>query len=66
VSYLQAIVIGLFQGVTELFAISSLGHSVRVAAYFAVRFLVRFFETRNFMPFAIYCLVGGRSIPRFT
>jgi undecaprenyl-diphosphatase len=30
VSYLQAIVIGLFQGVTELFPISSLGHSVLI------------------------------------
>lgn len=31
-SYLQAIVIGLLQGVTELFPISSLGHSVLVPA----------------------------------
>ena len=31
-SYLQAIVIGLLQGVTELFPISSLGHSVVVPA----------------------------------
>lgn len=30
-----------------------------VAAYVAVRFLVRFFETRNLLPFAIYCLVAG-------
>lgn len=30
ISYLQAIVIGLLQGVTELFPISSLGHSVLV------------------------------------
>src|SRR5258708_35932244 len=29
-SYLQAIVIGILQGVTELFPISSLGHSVLV------------------------------------
>jgi undecaprenyl-diphosphatase len=37
-----------------------------VAAYFAVRFLMRFFETQNLMPFAIYCLVfGGLSIIRF-
>ena len=28
ISYFQAIVIGLLQGVTELFPISSLGHSV--------------------------------------
>jgi undecaprenyl-diphosphatase len=37
-----------------------------VAAYIAVRFLMRFFETQNLMPFAIYCLVfGGLSIIRF-
>jgi undecaprenyl-diphosphatase len=37
-----------------------------VSAYIAVRFLMRFFETRNLMPFAIYCLVfGGASIIRF-
>src|SRR3954470_20444965 len=29
-SYLQAIVIGILQGITELFPISSLGHSVLV------------------------------------
>jgi undecaprenyl-diphosphatase len=32
-TYLQAIVIGLLQGVTELFPISSLGHSVLVPAW---------------------------------
>jgi len=32
-SYLQAIVIGLLQGITELFPISSLGHSVLVPAW---------------------------------
>src|SRR2546421_12309910 len=32
-SYLQAIVIGLLQGVTELFPISSLGHSVLVPGW---------------------------------
>jgi undecaprenyl-diphosphatase len=32
-TYLQAIVIGLFQGVSELFPISSLGHSVLVPAW---------------------------------
>ena len=37
-----------------------------LAAYVAVRFLMRFFETQNLMPFAIYCLVfGGISIIRF-
>jgi undecaprenyl-diphosphatase len=33
VSYLQAIVIALFQGVTELFPVSSLGHSVLLPAW---------------------------------
>ena len=33
-SYLQAIIIGLFQGVTELFPISSLGHSVLIPEWF--------------------------------
>ena len=37
-----------------------------VAAFFAVHFLVRFFQTRNLLPFAIYCLLaGGISIIRF-
>lgn len=29
------------------------------AAYFSVKFLDRYFRTRNLMPFAIYCLVFG-------
>src|SRR3979411_2890441 len=33
ISYFQAIVIGLLQGVTELFTLSSLGHSVLVPAW---------------------------------
>src|SRR6478609_1054910 len=32
-SYLQAIVIGILQGITELFPISSLGHSVLLPAF---------------------------------
>jgi undecaprenyl-diphosphatase len=39
-SYLQAIVIGLLQGVTELFPVSSLGHSVLVPAVFGWHNLV--------------------------
>jgi undecaprenyl-diphosphatase len=36
------------------------------AAFVSVRFLVRFFATRNLMPFAIYCLIaGGISVIRF-
>lgn len=30
-----------------------------VAAYAAVRFLTRYFETRTLLPFAVYCLVAG-------
>ncbi|MET8957476.1 undecaprenyl-diphosphate phosphatase [Streptomyces sp. NPDC004129] len=30
-----------------------------VAAYFATRFLVRYFENRTLIPFAIYCSVAG-------
>ncbi len=37
-----------------------------IAAYISVRFLMRFFETRNLLPFAVYCLVfGGLSVIRF-
>jgi undecaprenyl-diphosphatase len=37
-----------------------------VCAYLSVRFLTRFFESRNLIPFAIYCLVfGAASIVRF-
>ncbi len=32
-TYLQAIILGLFQGVTELFPVSSLGHSVLIPAW---------------------------------
>jgi undecaprenyl-diphosphatase len=40
VSYFQAIVIGLLQGATELFPVSSLGHSVLVPAVFGWHNLV--------------------------
>jgi undecaprenyl-diphosphatase len=37
-----------------------------IAAYGAVRFLTRFFQTRTLTPFAVYCLVAGLiSIIRF-
>jgi undecaprenyl-diphosphatase len=37
-----------------------------ITAYFSVRFLVRYFETRTLTPFAIYCLaVGAVSLVRF-
>jgi undecaprenyl-diphosphatase len=37
-----------------------------IAAYLSVRFLVRYFQTRTLIPFAIYCLVFGiLSMARF-
>jgi undecaprenyl-diphosphatase len=37
-----------------------------LAAYASVRFLVRFFQTRNLIPFAIYCVAAGAiSMIRF-
>ncbi|MCX4093929.1 undecaprenyl-diphosphate phosphatase [Nocardia sp. alder85J] len=37
-----------------------------LAAWFAVRFLERFFKTRTLLPFAVYCLIAGLlSIVRF-
>ena len=33
-----------------------------VGAYFSVRFLVRYFETRTLTPFAIYCVVFGLAM----
>jgi undecaprenyl-diphosphatase len=30
-----------------------------ITAFFSVRFLMRFFETRTLVPFAVYCLVAG-------
>lgn len=37
-----------------------------LAASFSVRFLLRFFQTRNLMPFAVYCLAAGLiSVVRF-
>ena len=38
-----------------------------VTAYFTLRFLVRYFETRTLTPFAVYCLIAGAaSLIRFT
>ena len=37
-----------------------------LAAYFSVRFLVRYFENHSLRPFALYCLIfGGVSLVRF-
>ena len=37
-----------------------------VTAYFCVRYLVRYFQTRTLTPFAIYCVIAGiASVIRF-
>jgi undecaprenyl pyrophosphate phosphatase UppP len=64
ISYLQAIVLGLIQGIAEPFPISSLGHAVIVpkaafTTYIAVKFLLRFFQTNRLTPFGVYCIVAG-------
>lgn len=41
ITYLQAIILGLVQGVTELFPVSSLGHSVLIANLFGWHNLLR-------------------------
>src|SRR6195256_2678821 len=41
ISYFQAILIGVLQGVTELFPVSSLGHSVLVPAWLGWDTLVK-------------------------
>ncbi len=43
-------------GVGEAFAGAV---AAAVSAYFSIRFLVRYFETRSLKPFAIYCVVAG-------
>jgi len=62
-TYPEAVVVGALQGVTELFPVSSLGHSVLLpallGAYLAVRLLTRYFETRTLTPFAVYCAAAG-------
>jgi undecaprenyl-diphosphatase len=32
-----------------------------VTAYLAIRFLMRFFETRTLVPFAVYCVAAGAA-----
>lgn len=44
-------------GVRGQALVGSLGSAI--TAYFAVRFLMRFFETRTLTPFAVYCFTAG-------
>jgi len=56
ISYFQAVVIGLLQGVTELFPVSSLGHSVLLPKLFGWDSLVRY-QSQTESPFLAF-LVG--------
>ena len=70
-SFLLATPIILGAGVYKLPDLAgSLGNGIRgevlvgsiaagFAAYFSVKFLTRYFQTRTLMPFAIYCLIVG-------
>jgi undecaprenyl pyrophosphate phosphatase UppP len=67
-SYQDAILIGATQILALLAGISRSGVTMAggLAAYLPVRFLVRWFQTRTLIPFAIYCLAFGLlSILRF-
>ncbi len=56
ISYFQSIVIGLLQGVTELFPVSSLGHSVLIPKLFGWNDLVKF-QSQSESPYLAF-LVG--------
>ncbi|MGN8200239.1 undecaprenyl-diphosphate phosphatase [Salinisphaera sp. RV14] len=47
------------RGLTGLGPAAVGGICAAVTAYFSVRFLVKYFETRTLTPFAIYCMVAG-------
>jgi undecaprenyl-diphosphatase len=80
ISYRDSLYIGLLQILALFPGISRAGITMSgagqvlvgslicgIAAYFTVRFLVRYFETRTLTPFAVYCLVaGGASLVCFT
>jgi undecaprenyl-diphosphatase len=55
VSWLQAVVLALLQGVTELFPISSLGHTILLTALFGWTELQ---NSPNFLPFIVLFHVG--------
>ena len=56
ITYLQAIILGLLQGVTELFPISSLGHSVLIAYLFGWHNLLKA-ETANESGFLAFLVI---------
>jgi undecaprenyl-diphosphatase len=64
-SYFRAIVIGLFQGVTELFPVSSLGHSVLIAALLGWTDLVKAQSGDSFFLAFLVALHVGTALALF-
>lgn len=64
-SYFRAIFIGLFQGVTELFPVSSLGHSVLIAALLGWTDLVKAQSDESFFLAFLVALHVGTAIALF-
>ncbi|MCZ1003830.1 hypothetical protein O1M63_47210 [Streptomyces mirabilis] len=61
----QAMAIGVAHGLRGPLLAGSL--AAFVAAYLATRYLVRYFENRTLIPFAVYCtLAGFGSLAYFT
>ncbi|HEV7663374.1 MAG TPA: undecaprenyl-diphosphate phosphatase, partial [Chloroflexota bacterium] len=57
-TWIQSLVLGLLQGVTELFPISSLGHTVVVTALLGWGELL---NSPSFLPFLVLFHVGTAS-----
>ncbi len=64
-SYARAIIIGLFQGVTELFPVSSLGHSVLLAALLGWTDIVKAQSGESFFLAFLVALHVGTAIALF-
>jgi undecaprenyl-diphosphatase len=64
-SYFRAIVIGVFQGITELFPVSSLGHSVLIAALLGWTDLVKAQSGESFYLAFLVALHVGTALALF-
>ena len=64
-SFFRAIVIGLFQGVTELFPVSSLGHSVLIAALLGWTDIVKAQSGESFFLAFLVALHVGTALALF-
>ena len=64
-SYFRAIIIGVFQGVTELFPVSSLGHSVLIAALLGWTDVVKAQSGESFFLAFLVALHVGTALALF-